>query len=73
MSNFRVQFAGVTENTWSSNNLFFETKGEAAQHALDKLLVWSGADMARVVPADTPSRGEVVSVNDPTIVVNYRS
>jgi hypothetical protein len=29
--------------------------------------------MARVVPADTPSRGEVVSVNDPTIVVNYRS
>lgn len=67
----KVQVAGVGEDVWSENALRFDTTEEATDYAHDLLGRWYGADLARVVPADTPNR-ESIDLNDPKIVINYR-
>lgn len=68
---FKAQFAGVRESVWSGNAITFATQAEARDHALDLLCRWTGADMARVVPAETPTH-EPIDPADPAIVANYR-
>lgn len=69
---FKAQIAGVNEKVWSENALTFETPELATKYAKDLLGRWFGADMARVVPAETPNR-EVIDMADPKIVINHRT
>ena len=68
---YRAEFAGVREDTWSSNALTFDTAEEAEQYADQLLIRWTGADAARVVPVDTPKHERVESY-DPQIVAWLR-
>lgn len=68
---FKAQIAGCGEKEWSENALTFGTKEEATTYARDLLSRWTGADMARVVPVETPNR-EPIDTSDPAIVLNYR-
>ena len=69
---FKVQVAGIGENVWSENALRFDSVEEAKAYASDLLGRWFGADMARVVPSDTPTRA-AVEPGDAAIVINYRT
>ncbi len=69
---FKVQVTGVGEYSWSENSLSFDTEEEAKAYAKNLMGRWMGADMARVVPTDTP-RGASVEDGDPAVVVNYRT
>ena len=68
---YRAEFGGVREGVWSRNGLEFDTVEEATDYAFALLARWTGADIARVVPTDTPDR-EAVDMADPAIVVSYR-
>ena len=68
---WRAEVTGIGENRWSRNDVTYPTREEAKQW-LDKLSMrWTGYDMSRVVPADTP-QGEQVDPNDPTIYQIFR-
>ena len=69
---YKVQVAGSGENVWSENALRFDTPEEAKAYASDLLGRWFGADMARVVSSDTPTRA-AVDPSDSQIVINYRT
>lgn len=69
---WKAQFAGVAEGVWSGNGLTFETVEDATAYAQDLLMRWTGADMARVVPTETPPK-EPVDPSDPSIVISYRT
>ena len=69
---FKVQVTGIRENTWSGNGLTFETREDATTYAKDLMSRWTGCDMGRVVPVETPN-GEVVDYNDEQIVLSYRN
>lgn len=69
---YKVQVAGNGENVWSENAIRHQTEEEAKAYASDLLSRWMGADMARVVPSDTPNR-EPVDPSDPRITHNYRT
>ena len=67
----RIDIGGVKESVWTSNGLTYQDH-ESAKKYLDNLADrWFGFDIARIVPASTP-RGEIISQDDTTIVLNYR-
>lgn len=68
---YKYQIAGIREQVWSENMIRFQTPEEAKEGAKELLGRWMGADLARVVPAETPNR-EAVDMDDPQILVNYR-
>lgn len=68
---WRADVAGVRETVWSNNAIVYNTPEEVKKW-LDKLSTrWSGYDMSRVVPSQTPT-GERIDMNDPDIYQNYR-
>ena len=72
MKKFKYQITSIKEMVWSENAMTYDTEEEAAEAAKELLGRWFGADMARVVPVETPNR-EAVDYADPKIVINYRS
>lgn len=69
---FRADVTGIGENSWSNNAMVYDTEDEAKDWLAGLSMRWFGYDMARVVPADTPTK-EPVDMNDPTIYQNFRS
>lgn len=67
---YKLQVGGVKEQTWFGNAKEYDTEAEAREAALDLLGRWMGADIARVVPVETPC--ETIDITDPKIVINYR-
>jgi len=71
-SKFRADVTSIKEMRWSSNSLEHETY-QSAQAYLDGLSErWTGFDMSRIVPVDTPKNEQVDLVNH-TLYQNFRN
>lgn len=68
---WKVQVGPVNEDHWAQNALTQDNEEEAKAYAQDLLSRWTGADIARVVPVETPARTPI-DLDDPAIVINYR-
>ncbi len=68
---WKVQYGGVGSATWSENAMTFDDEAAAKAYASDLLSRWTGADIARAVPVETPTGG-VIDPADPAITINDR-
>lgn len=69
---YRAEVTGIGENTWSNNAMEYDTPEEAKAWLDQKKFSWTGYDMGRVVPADTPKK-QPVDMSDPAIYQNFRT
>lgn len=68
---YRTEVTGIGENVWSSNGKLYPSEEEAKDWLRGLASRWTGFDMSRVVPFDTPMR-QPVNPKDPLIFQNYR-
>jgi hypothetical protein len=68
---YRAEVTGIGEMRWSSNAKRFDNREEAEKWLTGLAMRWTGYDMSRVVPADTPDR-EPVETETQEIFQNFR-
>ena len=71
MSKFRAEVTGIREMTWSCNSLEYDTPQEAEAWLKGLAGRWTGYDMSRVVPVDTPMN-QPVNFDTDTFFQNFR-
>ena len=68
---FRADIAGIRETNWSNNAMEYNTEQEAKDWLDNLSMRWTGYDLSRVVPTNTP-KGEPIDMVNNVIYQNFR-